>query len=812
MKQKAFLNIFVISLVLALIAIPAQGALIVNKVTDEFSLESPYPVNSVKSCECGTRTEIIIVKNLGDFDTLYAVEIDSPIRDLITLSESSFNLAPGKEKKVFVYISAPCDASLNTFYVAKVCTNYGRSKEIYKNFVSQRCQNIKFESSVVNDEAILPGDTTTIKVEIQNVGEFEDTFRVIPEAHQQYTTLSEESITLAPDQKKSIYIYIKLPLSVYGKQAMPFTVTSEKNKEAVRGIEEFIIERDYDYSIKTDTLEISACEDVERKETLTFENLAKTPNKYFLRLSAPGFISLSQKELTLNPGEKDTITLNIKPTQADIGEYNIVISSATEFGGMNKEKSFKLTVKDCFETRISIRYDDCSSAASCEEKDLVGYNSLKDKACSGEREYLLNIRNDGLNEETYELTVDGEGWVIIEEENRFVKLRPSQQINIPVKANLPDMDGKQTSFIMVKQTRAPYEAHEVKVELESLSQRSCYNVELLQDSYTIDYESQSIPLLLKSTGLNAGTYKLELGELDSRFVYLEDEEMIFEAGESKVLRVYPKDFAEYKEGTYLNKLNLKISPAGKEISYDRQFWIVLKDKSFLYKAFAFIKGFDYTRIGLCGLCTIILLIVLVIAAIVWIYLKLKKDMKIKRIKAAKMKKLRMINTAIIGLLIICVVVLFLLGNPDMSRFYEQPTDNNSTLYHEWRQNTPYQIDLEQYFADPDSDVLSYTASQPDHIQVRIDGSKATLTPEFGWSGEEHIVFTASDENSATTDSDVMTLHILKRVPAGFLGYWNTYCKQMNLMLIILILVAALLVMDIVEEKGYRYYNPRKGRK
>jgi len=809
MKQKAFLNILVLSLVLMLFAVPSQGALIVNKVTDEFSLESPYPVDNVKSCECGTRTEILMVKNLGDFETLYSVEIDSPIRDLITLSEGSFDLAPGKEKKVFVYISAPCDTSLNTFYVAKVCTNYGRSKEIYKNFVSQRCQNIKFESDIVNEE-ILPGDTTTIKVDIQNVGEFEDTFRVIPEAYKEYTALSEESITLAPDQEKSIYIYIKLPLSVYGKQSMPFIVTSEKNKEAERGIEDFIIEQDYDYALKTDSLELSACEDVERKETITFQNLAKTPNKYFLKLSAPGFVSLSQEELTLNPGEKDTITLNIKPTQADVGEYNIFLSSATEFGNMKKEKSFKLTVKDCFDTKISIRYDDC--APGCSEKDHAGYNSLKDKACSGEREYLLNIRNDGLNEETYELTVDGEGWVIIDEENQFVRLRPSQQINIPVKANLPDMDEKQISFVMVKQLKAPYEAHEIKIELESLSQRSCYNVELLQDSYTIDYETQSIPLLLRNTGLNGGSYKIELGELDSKFVYLEDDELMFDAGESKVLRVSPKDFAEYKEGTYLNKLNLKISPTSKEISYDRQFWVVLKDKSFLYKAFAFIKGFDYTRIGLCGLATLILLVILGIAAIVLVYMKLKKDMKIKRIKAKCMKKLRMVNTAIIGLLIICVVVLFLIGNPDMGRFYEQPTENNSTLYHEWRQNTPYQADLEQYFADPDLDTLSYTASQPDHIQVKIDGSKATLTPEFGWSGTEHIVFTASDDNGGATDSDVMTLHILKRVPAGVLGYWNTYCKQMNLILMILILVAALLVMDIVEEKGYKYYNPRKNRK
>jgi hypothetical protein len=528
-------------------------------------------------------------------------------------------------------------------------------------------------------------------------------------------------------------------------------------------------------------------------------------------LTAPPFVNLTQKTLTLDAGQKGSVLVNINPTQQNVGTYNLILSAKNEYGGVEKQKSVKLIVNNCFESSAKIKIDDCTTV-SCPAKPEDWKESLSDKACTGEKNYVLNVRNDGTYEETYEILVDSEGWVSIDKENQFIKIKPSQQINIPVKAKLPDMDGKKTSFIIVKQTRAPYQASEIKLELESMSERSCYDVEMLQDSYSINYESTSIPLLLKNTGLAGGTYKITLGELESRFVYLEEEEVTFKAGEMKTIRIAPKEFAEYKQGTYLNKLTLKISPVDKDITYERQFWVVLKDKSFIAKAIAYLKNFNYSRIGWCGLATLILIGILIIAIIALAYMKLKKELKIKRIKAANMKKIKAFNIFLIGLLIVGILVLFLMGSPDMSKYYEQSSNQTSPLYHEWKQNTPYQIELSQYFADPDTDVLSYTSSQPDHVQIKIEGSKATLTPEFGWSGTEYIVFTANDAKGGITDSEVMTLKVLKRMPAGFLGMWNTYCSRINIVVLMLIIVVALLILDVVEEKGYNYYNPRKNRR
>ncbi|HJX05145.1 MAG TPA: hypothetical protein VJ461_00370 [Candidatus Nanoarchaeia archaeon] len=785
-------------MIFALLVSTAQAGLIINKVTDEFSVESPYPVHNLKACQCSKRTDILEIKNIGDFEALFKVEIYSPIKDLITLSDDTFELAPGEDNKVYVYIEVPCDEPLNTYYTAVVRTNYGRSKEIYKEVVSSKCQSIKFENKVVNGQ-ILPGEITTIQIDLQNVGDFTDTFKITPELYKEFTVLSQDEVSLAPDEQKKVFMYVKFPLSQYGKIDFPFTITSEKSQNIVRGVQSFSIERDYDFSIKTDALEMDACEDVSKEAKLTITNLANTPNKYYLQLIGPSFVKLSQDSFELEAGKENTVSIIITPTEKEIGAYDLVLKARTEYGDMYKEKSFKLRVNKCF-----------ASGAT-----LEGYNEIvSDKACCGEKIFTLNIRNDGLYEEAYEITTDSPGWVSVAEENRFIRLKPSQNINLPVKLSFPCVDAKQTSFIIMKQLRAPYQTHEIKVELESVTQRTCYNVNLLQDKYRINYETKSIPMLLQNTGLRGGTYKLELGELDSRFVYLDEETMSFEPGETKVLHVYPRNYTAYNEGTYLNKITLTMSLLDDklDIDYQRQFWVVLRDKDFISKAIDFLRNFNYSRIGWCGLLTLILLGVAGIMLIIVAYMRFKPDLKMKRIKASRMKIIRVVNIILIFLLILSILALILIGNPKTERFYEQPSQNKTGLTHEWKQNTDYQVSLEQYFADPDLDVLSYTSSQPDHVDVKISGNIATLRPEHNWAGEEQIVFTANDKKGGVTDSPIMTLKVLKKQPVGLLGYWNAYCTHINIVLFIVFILLVLLFFDIVEEKGYTYYNPRKNRK
>ena len=803
-------------IMMVLLLSPVQAALIVNKVSDEFSLGSPYPIDNVKVCQCGLRTDILEIENIGDFKALFKVDIHSPITELITLSEDTFVLEPCESTKVYVYIQAPCDQPINSFYVARVHTDYGRSKEIYKEIVSKKCQNIKCDVEVLN-ERILPGDQVNIEVDVQNVGEFTDTFKIIPRgACEDNINLINEELLLDSDEESSAYIKFQAPLNVYGEQKCDVGIYALKNDEYVLcGDASFNIESDYDFSIKTEDLELEACEDVITKKTVTIKNLAEqTPNKYFLELRGPKFVSLTQEELSLEAGEEQSLTLNIEPTQADVGDYEISIVVRTEYGNVQKIEKTQLHVNDCFD-----------SGAKLDDSDI-----LVEKSCSGKQSHILNIRNDGLYEEAYEITIDGPNWLNFKDEDNFVRLRPGQNKDIPLTITYPETDTKATAFVMVTQLRAPYQKHEIKLELEGLSPRSCYQVELLQDEYRINYDTKSIPMLIQNTGLKGGLYELELGELDSKFVHLQESTVELKAGETKVIHLTPWEYGDYTQGRYLNKLSLGINLIESEdstyceeadcsvgsLEYYEQFWVVLKDKNFIVKAIDYIKNFNYSRIGWCGLLTLILLVLTVTAFITVGALKTKKNYKIKRIKVSVLKKIKILNAAIIFLIILAVLSLILVGTPNMNAYYEEPLQvghEASPLVHEWRQNSDYKINLNNYFEDPDLDPLSYTASQPDHIAISIDASGvATFRPEINWAGTEQVVFTADDNKGGFVDSPIMTLHIMKKKPVSFMGYWNLYCSRINIILLILICLAGLLISDFVEDKGYNYYRPGKNGK
>jgi hypothetical protein len=419
-------------------------------------------------------------------------------------------------------------------------------------------------------------------------------------------------------------------------------------------------------------------------------------------------------------------------------------------------------------------------------------------------------------QETYQIIVDSEGWVTIDKEDEYVTLNPGESAQIPVHGHLPCADETRTSYLIVKQLKAPYQTHEIRIDLESLSPRSCYNVELVQQTYKANCDTNTIPLILKNNGLRGGEYDLSIGDSQKGFLTLAQESIVLNPGEMKVVNAQmPANYTACEEGRYLDKITLDINPAEpcdySNIDYQRQFWIELREKNFFEKAWDWLKGINYTKIGFCGYVGLLLLLIAFIMLVFGLVLKNNSKVRVKRIKSKTMKSIKMFNMILVALLLIAVVALVFMSAPSDSRYYEQESGLAGPLYHEWKQNTPYNLDLEKYFADPDMDALSYSATQPDHVQVRVEGSRVTLTPEFGWSGTEYIVFSANDNKGGVAESTVMTLRVMKRMPMDFIDYWNLYCKQINLILFVIICMIALMITSAVEEKGYNHYLANKNK-
>jgi hypothetical protein len=81
-----------------------------------------------------------------------------------------------------------------------------------------------------------------------------------------------------------------------------------------------------------------------------------------------------------------------------------------------------------------------------------------------------------------------------------------------------------------------------------------------------------------------------------------------------------------------------------------------------------------------------------------------------------------------------------------------------------------QLDLQKSFQDPDNDELTFSASNPKNFDVTIVNGIATLTPDKGFTGVEHIVFSAEDTEGNEASSGILTLCVEKGKFNPFAGF------------------------------------------
>ncbi|MFH1133618.1 MAG: hypothetical protein V1735_03945 [Nanoarchaeota archaeon] len=85
----------------------------------------------------------------------------------------------------------------------------------------------------------------------------------------------------------------------------------------------------------------------------------------------------------------------------------------------------------------------------------------------------------------------------------------------------------------------------------------------------------------------------------------------------------------------------------------------------------------------------------------------------------------------------------------------------------WYMNTHLTgLDLDDYFVDPDGDVLNFSFTPVHNITINISASTHVVTfmPATGFNGERFALFYADDPFSARTESNLITLTVLYREP------------------------------------------------
>ncbi|MBN2112403.1 PGF-pre-PGF domain-containing protein [Candidatus Woesearchaeota archaeon] len=141
------------------------------------------------------------------------------------------------------------------------------------------------------------------------------------------------------------------------------------------------------------------------------------------------------------------------------------------------------------------------------------------------------------------------------------------------------------------------------------------------------------------------------------------------------------------------------------------------------------------------------------------------------------------------------------AEPEPETEAEEPEEEEEVLEggipaQEWDEDTEHTLDLSQYFHDPDNDVLAYTHSPLENIEIEIDDEGiATLKPSRNWFGEEMVVFNADDGKGANVSSNEVRLIVneVEEPPVGEkikegISIYSNYIMMGILILVIIILL------------------------
>ena len=775
-------TVFLLLTILVLTSIFAQSAsavLVVNKYTNEFAASSPYN-EQLKLCACETKVDRIIIENTGDFIADFDVRIQSAYPNSIKVPESSFQLAPKHFKEVLVYIEDSCGVQGTFPYDVTVTNSYGRIQTLSRTIRVDMCQTALLD---VTPAKVTVGlcEEGTFNVTVTNVGTFADSFSLDFGPYNGIADAEMKDLYLKPGQSYSQDVGFTFPCTEYGTKIIPFVVFTGKNGFGADAQREMEITNDYSYSIDLPA-SVNVCTQTTTTVPIEVSNDARVDDEVSLRVVGPSFATLSEQLVELDSREDKTVQLSIAAPEGAEGEHTITIEAIDRYGQKQKTRDITVTLADCYDPKVELR----DTPEHAIEGPLV--------TCCGLKTYYVNVRNDGDREQLFNLAVDGPSFFELDETT--VRIAPGQNMNVPLRANMPCNDARYEAEVSVWPTNAQHVNDSATIVIDSQTLRTCHMVQIDDDELRVKDDMTVLPVIVKHTGTEGGLYEITT---NSTLFTVQEEDIQLFPGDQRAIHMIVKDginLTAQERGRYIVQPVFNLVDPDLNIDYREHVGVRLEEKGFFQRLADWFFGLPWGGLGLCGWVIILLGIALLVFAVLLILIWLG----IISLPSMSRFALTVIKTILVLCIVLFLVFIAFLQPPSDTVLYERVADTTDSTVIEWYQNTQKTIDMDQYFDDPDLDYLRYTVTQPRDIKLNMDGSELTLTPDHNFAGENTMVITASDSKGGVTDSPVFVLRVIPMKTMGFLDWLHAWCHYIVVVIVVAILLVLFLIVLTIKER------------
>lgn len=774
---------------------------------------------------CSPAEGEITVSNTGDVPSAYEIIAEGEARDWVMFVPETFTLGPGQTQRVQEFFAIPCDAEDRSLDVIIATTDL--ELVLTQDIIVQTPNNLELIPQVFT-QSVLPCDAADFSFTLHNPAEFAETYRLKLLDAPDEAALSDETLTLLPNTNKTIAVTIRpTDCTLSGEFTPVLLVTTEKSRIQAE-IEMFLQINDSDIPELAPGVKTIRAGFAAQEAGFDIVNTGDRITTYLLSIDGPTWISVQPEQVTIDPRDREKAKLVLQPTEAvPPGTYPITLTAEVETTGTQYTKEFIIklgppTLTEQLTTTylpftiagivvlviiLILIYRGIKKWRSPEFQAKLAERRAERERRRQEKIALKEQRRREREEE--KKRKDEEKRAKEEADAKEVERKERELERERLKAQKEyDKQLRKEHLVIPKDDIITGIARRGKRILKIALLVLILILVLLGIAFqdTVARNAQAlltgiIVLLvilvlhrLRRRRVARGTWKLALANkvllLDTKWrkgltqisfklnnvikklaVAVRRRRPSVAAPSGHVYQTFAITHNAETEGDVVKDVRLKfcikkswllkhnVPPSSVRLMrLDEDRWQsiaaepVSADKKFAYFV-ADADGFgEFAIVGKPG----------------------KRVAKPTRAHAWGK------NIGIAAFIIIAVVALV-----SLVALLPSPTPTVGIPAQVWKQDTQHTLDLGTYFKDPDNDPLTFSATRTEHIDISIVGSKAVLTPDFGWSGTERTVFIADDGKGGIVKSNLVQLVV---EPPVIPKTWKRYAGPILTIAIIILVV------------------------
>ncbi len=246
--------------------------------------------------------------------------------------------------------------------------------------------------------------------------------------------LNVNEFSLPKKQNGVVFLELEPGQDASGKYSIKINAMSSVGnlkKELSLGIH---VENCYSVDLELEKEEDKVCGGTKQQYEGEIINRGKERNDVELTIKGPNWTSIGKNIFSIAPEDKERFDLNADVPANAKGSFDVLVSAAVEnFPSIKPEK--KLSIE-------AVPKYDCYKAEVVSDETIKNYFS--------EVYVPIKIRNDGMNQATYGISLEGPNWLSLEPENLTINPGQLGNINLNINPNANISEGTYTAKINIK--------------------------------------------------------------------------------------------------------------------------------------------------------------------------------------------------------------------------------------------------------------------------------------------------------------------------------------------------------------------------